>query len=76
MQKQETLVRAMQKNEPSILTKYIVELAENYSNFYNNNQIICDDKDLQNSRLYLTYMTKIVLEKGLNILGIEVPDKM
>ena len=72
----ETLVRAMQKNEPSILTKYIVELAENYSNFYNNNQIICDDKDLQNSRLYLTYMTKIVLEKALNILGIEVPDKM
>ena len=66
----------MQKNEPSILTKYIVELAENYSNFYNNNQIICEDKEIQNSRLYLTYMTKIVLEKALNILGIEVPDKM
>ena len=72
----ETLVRAMQKNEPSILTKYIIELAENYSNFYNNNQIICEDKEIQNSRLYLTYMTKIVLEKALNILGIEVPDKM
>lgn len=72
----ETLVRSMKKNEPSILTKYIVELAEDYSNFYNNNQIICNDKDIQDSRLYLTYMTKTVLEKGLNILGIEVPDKM
>ena len=64
------------KEEPSILTRYLIELAKEFSSFYNNCHIICDDEKLQNARLYLTYMVNIVLEKGLNLLGIKVPDKM
>lgn len=67
---------SMNKNEPSILTRYIVDLAVAYSNFYNANKIIVEDKDIQNARLYLTYMTKVTLTNGLKLLGIEVPDKM
>lgn len=70
------IVNACEKNEPSILSRYLLDLAETYSTFYNNNKVICDDEDLQNARLYLTYMTKITLINGLGLLGIECPNKM
>ena len=70
------VVSACEKNEPSILSRYLLDLAETYSTFYNNNKVICDDEDLQNARLYLTYMTKITLINGLGLLGIECPNKM
>lgn len=65
-----------EKEEPSILARYLIDLARNFSSFYNNCHIITEDKELQNARLYITYMVKTVLEKGLNLLGIQVPEKM
>lgn len=73
---EEIIVSAMEKNEPSFISRYAIELAESYSSFYNNNKVICDDKALQDARLYLTYMTKITLTNALYLLGIKVPDKM
>ncbi len=64
------------KNEPYILSRYLIELAKNYSVFYNNNKILVDDKDIANARLYLTYMTNIILLKGAELLGIKMPEKM
>ena len=72
----QTLVNVTEKEEPSILSRYLISLAKEYSSFYNNCHILNEDKSLQDARLYLTYMVKIVLEKGLNLLGIQVPDKM
>ena len=72
----QTLVAVTEKEEPSILSRYLISLAKEYSSFYNNCHILNDDKSLQDARLYLTYMVKTVLEKGLNLLGIQVPDKM
>lgn len=66
----------IQKDEPSILARYIINLAEEFSSFYNNCHILGEEKELQDARLYLTYMVKVVLEKGLNLLGVQVPDKM
>ena len=72
-----TLRDVVSKDEPSILARYLINLAESYSVFYNNNKVILeDDKELQDARLYLTYIVRDVLEKGLNLLGINVPDKM
>ena len=65
-----------EKEEPSILARYLVDLAQNFSSFYNNCHIITEDKEMQDARLYITYMVKTVLEKGLNLLGIQVPEKM
>lgn len=73
---EEIIVSAMEKNEPSFISRYAIELAESYSSFYNNNKVICDDKALQDARLYLTYMTKVTLTNALYLLGITVPDKM
>ena len=73
---QEVVVSAMEKNEPSFVARFLLELAKKYSNFYNANKIICENKELQDARLYLTYMTKITLTNGLKLLGIQVPEKM
>ena len=70
------LLDAMQKNEPSIISRYLIDVSETFSTFYNNNKILCDDKEAQDARLYITYMTKVVLTNGLGLLGIEVPEKM
>jgi len=72
----EIIHQAMQKSEPSYITRHLLKLAQSYSSFYNKNKVICEDEKLQNARLYLTYMVKKVLEIGLNLLGIEVPEQM
>ena len=72
----QTLENVTEKEEPSILARYLINLAEEYSSFYNNCHILGEEQETKDARLYLTYMVKTVLEKGLNLLGIKVPDKM
>ena len=73
---EETLIQVTEKNEPSILSRYLIDLAKAYSNFYNENKIIVEDKNLQNARVYLTYSVGTVLKIGAQLLGIEMPEKM
>lgn len=70
------LKTATLKNEPSILARYLLNLAKSYSGFYNENKIIVENEETKNARIYLTYITKTILEKGMKLLGIEMPDKM
>ncbi len=73
---QDILVQVTQKNEPSILSRYLIDLAKAFSVFYNENKIITEDKELQNARVYLTNMVGKVLKTGANLLGMEMPEKM
>ena len=73
---EDILKQVTDKNEPSILARYLIDLAKAYSNFYNENKIIVDEKDVQNARVYLTYAVGKVLKIGVNLLGIEMPEKM
>lgn len=68
--------QAADKNEPSIIARYLIELAQRYSSFYNDNKIIVEDQKVQNARLYLTYIVGQTLKTGTKLLGIEMPDKM
>lgn len=72
----ETVKQAAEKNEPYIISRYLINVAQLFSSFYNENKIICDDKDTQNARIYLTYCTNIILRTGAGLLGIQMPDKM
>ena len=56
--------------------RFRIDLAKAYSNFYNENKIITDDKKIQNTRVFLTYATGNILKIGAGLLGIEMPDKM
>ena len=71
-----TLETVIEKNETSILARYLIELAQSYSNFYNENKILGEEKDIQDARIYLTYAVGNVLKIGAKLLGIEMPDKM
>ena len=73
---QNVLIQVTQKEEPSILSRYLIELAKAYSTFYNENKILCEEKELQEARIYLTYATGKVLKIGSNLLGITMPNKM
>ena len=70
------IVEAANKNEPSIISRYVLDIAKNYSVFYNNNRILSDDNDTTSARLYLTYMVNIVIENATKLLGMEMPEKM
>ena len=70
------LKQVIEKNETSILARYLIELAQGYSNFYNDNKIIVEDKKVQDTRLYLTYAVGNVLKIGMKLLGIDMPTKM
>ena len=73
---EDTLIQVTEKNEPSILSRYLIDLAKAYSSFYNENKIIVEDKDVQNARVYLTYATGKVLKQGAELLGMQMPEKM
>ena len=73
---EDVLVQVTDKNEPSILSRYLIDVAKTYSNFYNENKIINDNKNLQNARVYLTYSVGRILKTGAGLLGIEMPNKM
>ncbi len=64
------------KNETSILARYLIDLAQSYSHFYDANKIISENKKNTDARLYLTYAVGNVLKIGMNLLGIEMPDRM
>ena len=67
---------AAENYEPSILVRYIIDIASSFSTFYNNNSILVEDNDIKEARLILANSTGIVIKKGLNLLGIETPTKM
>ena len=70
------IISAIEKNETSILARYLIDLAKAFSAFYNNNKILVENEKIKNSRVYLTYAVGIVLKTGMGLLGIEMPDKM
>ena len=73
---EDTLIAVTEKEEPSILSRYLIDLAKAYSSFYNENKIMVDDKEVKDARVYLSYAAAKVLKEGTALLGMEMPNKM
>ncbi len=73
---EDILNQVIEKSEPSLLARYLIDLSKAYSSFYNENKIICGDKDLQNARVFLNCAVGKVLKNGAKLLGIDMPEKM
>ncbi len=67
---------ATNKNEPSIIARFLIDLSKAFSSFYNENKIVTEDKAVQDARIYLTYATNLVLKQAAALLGINMPEKM
>lgn len=62
---------------PNRLTNYLQMLSESFHVFYTKHVIVDpENKALSNARLNLALATKIVLKKGLKLLGISAPERM
>ena len=61
---EDILTQVTNKEEPSILARYLIDLAKAFSNFYNENKIIGEEKELQDARIYLTSAVGKVLKIG------------
>lgn len=67
---------AMNKNEPYLVSRAVMAIAQSFNRFYYQQRIIADEADVRNARLALTQAAKIVLEIGLNLVGLTAPERM
>ncbi len=72
----DVIISAVNKNEPSLISRHIIDVAQSFSRFYNEHQIICDDEETKKARIALTKSVGHVIKSGLGILGIKTPEKM
>lgn len=72
----DVIKQAAEKNEPYVIARYLINLAQAFSSYYNDHKIIVDDKKIQNSRLYITYGVNLVLKTGAMLLGMKMPERM
>jgi arginyl-tRNA synthetase len=61
---------------PNVLANYLFELANNFHAFYEASPVLKADEPTRSSRLTLCQLTADVLQRGLDLLGIKVPEKM
>ncbi|MBO1263894.1 arginine--tRNA ligase [Proteiniclasticum sp. SCR006] len=67
---------AMEKYEPSVITRYVLQVAKDFNKFYNNCQINSAEAELKKARLQLVEATTIVIRNALELLGIETVEEM
>ena len=70
------VLSAGEKYEPSLVTRYVIDLAKLYNKFYLSCNVMNSEAGVKEFRLALTEATLITIENGLKLLGITVPDKM
>lgn len=61
---------------PSILARYLVDVAREFNRFYHNCPVLGSDPLLQKARLLLVGATRQVIANGLGLLGIAAPREM
>jgi arginyl-tRNA synthetase len=76
----DTIEHAYLESAPNIVATYLIELASLFNNFYANNKIIDTTDEATKSKsaefVTLTQAVARVLENGLYLLGIGIPNKM
>ena len=61
---------------PNILANYLFELGNSFHTFYEACPVLKSDEPVRGSRLALCDLSGRVLQRGLDLLGIKVPEKM
>lgn len=73
----ETVSKAMEANEPSLITRHTTQLAQAYNKYYFEHRIM-DEQDPAGTaaRLNLTRAVSDVIRTGLYLIGVEAPERM
>jgi len=76
LQLSEAIEIIAKEGTPNLLCNYLFELAGNFMTFYEACPIMKADEDVKQSRLRLAQLTADTLKTGLDLLGIEVMERM
>jgi arginyl-tRNA synthetase len=69
--------QAVTGEEPAVVAKYAFRLAQGFNNFYQYHRILSEpDSGRQSSLLYLVHTVSETLTRALDLLGIEIPERM
>lgn len=73
----EIVQKAGESFAPNLICNFLFDLAQKYNLFYNKQPILkAEREELKDFRLALTTATAQVIKNGLNLLGIEAPERM
>ncbi|WP_058304621.1 arginine--tRNA ligase [Gorillibacterium timonense] len=72
----ERVEQAMVKLEPSMISRYLIDVAQSFNRFYHECPILVDDPAVRASRLALVKCVQITLSTGLGLIGLETPEKI
>jgi len=74
---EEVIVQAARDYSPALLAQYVYDLAKDYNGFYQELSIFNEPDDpLVTFRISLSRLTAKVIRRSMNLLGIEVPNRM
>ncbi|MBI4208127.1 MAG: arginine--tRNA ligase [Deltaproteobacteria bacterium] len=62
--------------EPHVLTYYLQELAVAFHRYYTEHRIVTEDVTLSQARLSLLRAIQVVLQNGLEVIGVVAPERM
>ncbi len=68
--------QAGKKYEPSIVTRYIVNVAQSFNKFYHDEHIVVDDENERKAKVAIVKATKETIKSGLALLGVDAPERM
>lgn len=72
-----TLKQAGDEYNPALIANYVYELVKEYNQFYHDHSILKEeDKDIKYLRLTLSANVAKIVKNAMQLLGIEVPDRM
>lgn len=72
----EVVAESYDELAPQKLITYLTELSSEFNSFYSNEQIIDKDNMGTSYKVGITQAVRTILENGLEILGINLPEKM
>ena len=72
----EILKSAVSRSEPSMVTRFSVDLAQAFNKFYYENKVMVDEPGVRAARLMLTDAVRQTLKQALYLIGIEAPERM
>lgn len=67
---------AAAKYEPSVITRHIIDVAQEFNRFYHDERILVEDEAERRARLAIVAAARTTIENGLNLLGMSAPDRM
>ena len=71
------IAEAAQNYSPALIANYIYEIAKEYNQFYHDYTILKEeDLQVRDFRLHLSLIIGSIIKKAMQLLGIEVPERM